>query len=187
MNDNCHRYTPTQAEAEAIDRAGIEAAWLALQPMKGTQWLASRGVLACLRAFQAARTAAEAAAHALAASHPQCCGIHHDLDETRMVCSALHGLDTDDPATLRAGSIGAMRIATLFQAGQALEAMATVYSAFDSDTTIFGTHLVDETAQLAEAEVFRWEWQRQARRNDEQSPARLESAADRAYMGPLHA
>lgn len=186
MTDDRQRYRPTQDEAEAIDRAGIEAAWLALRPLKDARSLASRGVLACLRAIQAAGMAAQAAAHALSATHPECSGIHHDIDETRMVCSALHGLDADDPSALRADSIGGARIATLFQAAKALEAMATVYSAFDADTAILGTYLVDETTQVAETEVLRWEWQRLACSNDEHRPPRFGGAAGDPSAGPLH-
>ena len=38
--------------------------------------------------------------------------------------------------------------------GPALEAMSTVYSAFDDDDGIFGTYLADETTMLAEAAIF---------------------------------
>jgi hypothetical protein len=182
MTDH-YRYSPTLDEAKIIEQAGVEAAWLALQPLKDVRWVDARGVLACLRAFQAARSAAKSAAHELAVAHPEFRGISHDIDETRMVCSALYALDVSDPSALTA-SVGGARIATLFQAGKALEAMAAVYSAFDGDNEIFGSYLADETVQLAEAEVLRWE--RIACSNDEHRALHADPAAGLPSTGHIH-
>jgi hypothetical protein len=180
------RYTPTQDETEAIERAGVQAAWLALQPLKDPQRLASRGVVVCLRAFDAARAAAQAAAQALAASHRDCDGVSHDIDETRMVCMALCGLDASDPGALLSYADGGLRIATLFQAGKALEAMAAAHSAFDGDNAIFGTHVLDETTQLAEAEMLRWEWKRLSCSNDESRRRSPDDTEAEQITRPLH-
>jgi hypothetical protein len=147
-------YTPTEGEAEAIDRAGLEAAWHELQPMKDDDLPTPKKVLACLRAFKAARAAANDAIKALEAAHKEASYVSHFPETTDMVCSALMGLDLDSPDEIHPRSIIGARLSALFQAAKALEAMSTVYSAFDDDDGIFGTYLAEETTALAEASIL---------------------------------
>lgn len=149
-NDNA-LYTPTEEEADAIDRAGMTAAWHALQPLKDDELPTPKKVLVCLRAFQAARAAAHEAKQKLRTAHPEVPYIHYFAKPTDMVCSALMGLDLDSPDEIHPSSILGARLSALFQAAKALEAMSTVYSAFDDDDEIFGTYLAYETTMLAEA------------------------------------
>ena len=153
MDDDKEPYTPTDDEAEAIDRAGLEAAWRELQPLKDDDLPTPKKVLACLRAFKAARAAAHGAMKNLKAAHPEARYISHFPEPTDMVCSAVMGLDLDGPDEIHPSSVLGARLSALFQAAKALEAMSTVYSAFDDDDGIFGTYLADETTMLAEASI----------------------------------
>lgn len=149
-------YKPTDDEAERIERAGMAAALAELQPLNADDIQVSAGVLACLRAFKAARNAHFAAAKELLATKPGHDYVSHHPEETDMVCSAmgamLFGLDESEcsPRSIVGG-----RISILFQAAKALEAMSTVYSAFDDDDGVFGTYLAEETTALAEVAMQR--------------------------------
>lgn len=148
-------YTPTDDEAETIERAGLTAAWNELQPLKNDELPTSQKVLACLRAFKAARSAEHEATKALKQKHPEAKYINHYPETTDVVCSALAGLDVDGPDEVHPSSILGARISVLFQAAKALEAMSVVYSAFDDCDGIFGTYLAEETTMLAEAAIGR--------------------------------
>ncbi len=142
-------YEPTEEEAEVIDRAGLSAAWQALQPLNDVNLeISTSGVLACLRAFKAASSAAHEAKKALAFAHPGKY-IRHFPDETAMVCSALFGLD-ENPADVNPSSIGGARIVCLLKACRALEAMSLVHSAFDDGDEVFGTIYAEKTIMVAE-------------------------------------
>ncbi len=153
MDDDNEWYKPTEDEAEEIDRAGMTAAWNELQPLKDDELPTPKKVLACLRAFRAARAAAHDAMKTLKAARPEAIHISHFPEPTDMVCSALMGLDLDSPDEIHPSSILGARLSALFQAAKALEAMSTVYSAFDDNDGIFGTYLADETTMLAEASI----------------------------------
>lgn len=156
MAKNKKPYTPTDEEAEAIDRAGLEAAWIELQPLKDDDELSTpKMVLACLRAFKKAREAAHAAMQEMEAAHPEASYISHYPEPTHMVCSALMGLDLDSPDEIHPDSIVGARLSALLQAAKALEGMSAVYSAFDDDDGVFGTYLAGETTMLAEASILR--------------------------------
>jgi len=148
-------YTPTDDEAETIERTGLTAAWKELQPLKNDELPTAQKVLACLRAFKSAKSAVYEATKALKQKHPDAKYISHYPETTDMVCSALMGLDFDDPDEIHPSSIVGARISALFQAAKALEAMSTVYSAFDDCDGIFGTYLAEETTMLAEAAIGR--------------------------------
>lgn len=155
MNDDKKPYTPTDDEAEAIDRAGLVAAWHELQPLKDDYLPIPEKVLACLRAFKAARAGAYGARETLEEAHPEASFISYFPEPTDIVCSAVMGLDlVDGPDEICPRSVLGARLSALFQAAKALEAMSTVYSAFDDDDGIFGTYLADETTMLAEASIF---------------------------------
>ena len=153
MDDDKKPYRPTDDEAEAIDRAGLEAAWHELQPLKDDDLPTPKKVLACLRAFKVASAAAHGAMKALKDAHPEASYISHFPAPTDMVCSAVMGLDLDSPDEIHPSSVLGTRLSALLQAAKALEAMSTVYSAFDDDDGIFGTYLADETTMLAEASI----------------------------------
>lgn len=146
-------YSPSDDEADDIDRAGLTAAWHELQPLKDDELPTPKKVLACLRAFKAARSAAHDAMKILQAEHTESSFVSHYPSITDMVCSALIGLDFDGPDEIHPNSILGGRLSVMFQAAKALEAMSTVYSAFDDDDEIFGTYLADETTMLAEASI----------------------------------
>lgn len=153
MYDDNEWYTPTEAEAEEIGRAGMTAAWEELQPLTDDELPNPQKVLICLRAFKAARAAAHDALKTLKAAHPEAIHISHFIEPTDMVCSALMGLDLDDPDEIHPNSILGARLSALLQAAKALEAMSIVYEAFDDDDGIFGIYLSDETTMLAEASI----------------------------------
>ena len=153
MDDDKKPYKPTDDEAEAIDRAGLEAAWHELQPLKDDDLPIPKKVLACLRAFKAARAGVHGAMKTLKEAHPEASFISHYAETTDMVSSAVMGLDLDGPDEIPPRSVAGARLSALFQAAKALEAMSTVYSAFDDDDGIFGTYLADETTMLAEASI----------------------------------
>ena len=142
-------YKPTESEADTIDRAGLIAAWQELQPLLDDELAISQGVLACLKAFKAAKAALDEAILALKAGHPEASYISHYPQITLIVCSALMALDFQ-PDDMHPRSVLGARFAVLIQAAKALEAMNAVYSAFDDDDEVFGTYLADKTAKLAE-------------------------------------
>lgn len=144
-------YKPTESEADTIDRAGLIAAWQELQPLLDDEFAISQGVLACLKAFKAARAAVDEATLALKAGRPDASYISHDPEITLIVCSALMALDIQQDDMHPRSVLGA-RVAVLIKAARALEAMDAVYSSFDDDGEVFGTYLADETARLAEAD-----------------------------------
>lgn len=152
-------YTPTEAEAEMIERAGLVGAWRALQPLKDEELSTSAGTLACVRAFTAATTAMHAAEKALLVTHPGATYVFHFPETTSIVCSAFMALDWDenDLADMHPYSVLGGRLSVLIQAAKALEGMAAVYCAFDDDDSIFGTYLADETLALGEAYRRRFE------------------------------
>lgn len=145
-------YTPNEDEATQIERAGMTAALAELQKLNEYEIPVSAGVLACLRAFDAARKARLAAEKNLLATKPGHDYVLHFPEETDMVCSAmvalLFGLDANEcsPRSVLGG-----RISILIQAAKALEAMNIVYSAFDDDDAVFVTYLSEETTALANA------------------------------------
>lgn len=146
-------YQPTEDEADAIDRAGLTAAWEALQPLKDDALQLPKRVLACLHAFKAAGESSRKAGKALLAAHPEASYVCHFSEPTDMVCSALMGLDMGGPDEIHPRSIAGARLSALLQAAKALEAMSVVYSAFDDDDAIFGAYLADETTMLADASI----------------------------------
>ena len=150
-------YEPTDEEKKHLDRAGMAAALDELRLLsEDADSPVSSDVRICLRAFKAARIAANAARNELLDTKP---GFHHisyfpEIDD--MVCSAmaahLLGLDADECSPR---SVAGYRILILFKAAKALEAMSNLYSALDDSDEIFGTCFADETAALAEAEIKR--------------------------------
>lgn len=153
MDDDKKPYTPADDEAEAIDRAGLEAAWRELQPLKDDDLPMPRKVLACLRAFKAARSATHGAIKVLKKAHPEASYISHFPESTDMVFSAVMGLDLDGPDEIHPSSVLGARLLALFQATRAMEAMSNVYSAFDNDGSVFGACFSDETVMLAESSI----------------------------------
>lgn len=153
LDNDKEPYTPTDDEAEAIDRAGLEAAWLELQPLKDDDQPTPKMVLACLRAFKAVSAAERGAKKALKTAHPEASYINHFTDKTYVVCSAVMGLDLNGPDEIHPNSVAGARLSALLQAAIALEAMSTVYAALDGDDSIFGDHLADETTMLSEASI----------------------------------
>ena len=152
-------YKPTDDEAERIERAGMAAALAELQLLEDDDIQVrhgSAGVLACLRAFKAARNASFAAQKRLLATKHGYDHVSHYPEVTDMVCSAMVAmLFGRDASECSPRSVAGGRISILFQAAKALEAMSTVYSAFDDDDSVLGTYLADETTALAEAAMQR--------------------------------
>ncbi|WP_133719056.1 hypothetical protein [Methylocaldum gracile] len=149
-------YEPTDQESEDISRAGMMAAWEALQPLNTEQPEVAAGVLTCLRAFKAAHEAASNAEEALLADRPGHEYVSYFGETTDMVCSALYCILTGiEPSECSPCSVGGSQISIMFQAAKALEAMSIVYSAFDADDGVFGTYLAEETTSLAEAAMKR--------------------------------
>jgi hypothetical protein len=153
MDDYKQTYTPTDEEAEAIDRAGLEAAWHQLQPLKNDDLPIPNKVLVCLRAFKAADAAAHSAMKVIKAAHPEASRIDYYPEPTGMVCGAMMGLDVDDPDEIHPRSVLGERLSALCKAARALEALDTVASAFDDDDAIFGTRFAATATLLAEAEI----------------------------------
>ena len=149
--DDIEWYTPTEDECDAIERAGLRAAWHELQPLKDEELATPKKVLACLKAFRAAGDAMRAPSKALEAAHPGLV-ISHYPDETAIVCSALMVID-ESPDDIHPRSVVGARVAALIQAAKALEAVSSLYSAFDDDDEVFGTYLADQTVLLAEASI----------------------------------
>lgn len=143
-------YTPTEAEAEAIERAGLTAAWDAMQPLLNDELPTPHKILACLRAFAAARSAVLDGYKRLKLDHPEASYVSHFTEETNMVCSALMGLDVT-PDEIHPNSILGERVSALLQAAKALDAMSNVYAAFDDSDAVFGVFMADETAKFMEA------------------------------------
>lgn len=154
MSEEFKPYTPTDEEAEAIDRAGLSAAWLALQPLKDDKTTHQQMVLACLRAFNAARKAWHKASADLLAKHPEVTVISHYPEETDMVCSAMIALELDSPAEIYPRSVGGARLSALLQSAKVLEAMSSIHAVLDdSDDAVFGSYLAEEATMLAEASI----------------------------------
>ena len=153
MDDGKKGYTPTDEEAEAIDRSGLEAAWHELQPLKNDELPTLQMVLTCLRAFKAANAATNDAMKTLQAAHPEASHISHFPHITEMVCSALMGLDLDGPDGIPPNSIAGERLWALLQAAKALEAMATVNLALEGYDGISNDYLIDATTMVAEASI----------------------------------
>ncbi len=146
-------YKPTDAESEAIDRAGMTAAWHALQPLKDDEMEISKRVLVCLKAFKAAREASNAAEKALVKSLPLPKYISHYSELTDMVCSALMSLD-DSPEEIHPCSVLGARLSAFLSAVKAIEAMDNIHQALDDDDGIFGLYLAEETADFAESMIY---------------------------------
>jgi len=147
---DANEYEPTESEVETIERAGLAAAWQELRPLLDDDLEGPQRVMACLKAFKAARAAAYEATLALKAGHPEASYISHYPEITLMVCSALMALD-DGPDEIHPRSMLGARIAVLIKAAKALEAMAMVHSSFDDEDEVFGVYLADETTRVAEA------------------------------------
>jgi hypothetical protein len=149
-------YEPTEEECEAIDRAGMVAAWHELQPIKNEELPIQQKVLACLRAFKSARAAVFAEVGKLEEAHPDASYIGHSRDITVLICTALAGIDVDHH-DLPSISEASDRILALLQATKALEAMSALESALEEDSEVFGTHLADEATQFAQVVIGKYE------------------------------
>jgi len=146
-------YYPTHKEAECIDRAGMIAAMAELRLFgEGEEIDGPIGVMACLRAFKAARNAYLAAREELRKTKTGYDCVSHFAEETNMVFSAMTalmlGLDENESSP---NSVAAGYLLMLFQAAKALDGMNIVYSALEENDTIFGRFVVDETVAMAEA------------------------------------
>ena len=145
-------YYPTPIEIDAIDRAGVAAAFAELQKMDGDPESIKSWALICIDAFKSAETAVQQGQKALHAQHPECDFVSHYVDTGHIVCSALYGacLSLDEPGDIAPESLGGLKILALVKAYVAMEAMAHVSAAFDDDDSL-PTYIVDEVAAIARA------------------------------------
>ena len=138
-------YKPTVSETEKIDHAGMVAAFAELSCIDDHDESVSLGVLACLKAFKAARKASYAAEKELLNSKPGYTSVSHYVEVTDLVCSAMFAhLIGIPPSECNSHSMGGLKIATLIKAAKALEAMDSIYSALDEDPGVLGTYMADE-------------------------------------------
>lgn len=139
------------------DSAALSAAMNALAPLIHDDDISvTDGVLACLSAFKAARSAKARESAALLLTHTECSYVDglYDLELTDIVCSAmfamLFNLRAEDMSPL---SVGGSKIAILIKSAKVLESMAQIESAFDDYSDIFGVYLADEAVMLADAAI----------------------------------
>jgi hypothetical protein len=153
MKDHKETYTPTEDEIDAIDRAGLEAAWLELQALNNDDLPMPKKVLACLQAFKATNAAVIEAKSALKSVHPEASYIQHFSDVESIVCSAFMGLDFDGTGEIHPNSVLGERLLSMIRAAKVLDAMSTVDCVFEEDDSIFGTYLADEATMLAQKKI----------------------------------
>lgn len=148
---NKKSYPPTEQEAEAIDRAALNAAWNELQKLHDDLPI-PKAVLVCLNAFKLARETQEAAEKNLLESRPDASYISHYTSVEDIVCSAMGAIDCGSPEDTHPSSIAGARLSVFLRAAKALEAMDAFQAAIDETSNMRGIYDVKNAVMLAEAE-----------------------------------
>ena len=128
-------YEPTADEVLRIERAGMRAAMVAMQPLRAKKIGIEAGALACLRAFKSAQDAMLEGRKELLASKVGYDGIDFYPDSSSPVCGALgailYGFDVSDCDHLAVDSFAGWRIAMLAKAVLSMEALSWAGFAMD--------------------------------------------------------
>lgn len=150
-----HAYEPTEAEKETIGNLGLKAAMTELKVFEDIETMETQeGLVACLKAFKAAKSAMKQAKNKLLETkgYSDQKYVSFFPETSHIVCSAMYAISTDLQAEECSYiSICGRYFSILCKAAIVLESLANVYSAFENDDEFFGTYMDEEALALAEA------------------------------------
>jgi hypothetical protein len=144
-------YEPTEEEVDALDHAGMMAAYAQLKPIENKDLAYKDGLKSCLSAFSAASKECRKKSKELLATKEGFTDILYYPNLTVIACTAMvNQISGFDPKDSSGSSVGGERIAFMIRASKAMDAMSDLRICFEDDTDGFGTHFAEDVISYSE-------------------------------------